>query len=91
MACRGSGVRIPSDPPQGREPRTSPEARGFSRFPRRSIGRPVVVREIPLHKGETLAELEARMHVVEHEIIVEATAEMVDRVSIHPLSKSQSK
>ena len=47
-------------------------------------GRPIVVREIPLHKGETLEELEARMHVIEHEIIVEAAAEMV---SVHPLSK----
>ncbi|KAK2459769.1 hypothetical protein APHAL10511_008201 [Amanita phalloides] len=36
-------------------------------------GEPVVVREIEMRGGETLESLEARVHAVEHEIIVEAT------------------
>jgi len=35
-------------------------------------GEPVVVREVEMRVGETLKELEERMHEVEHEVIVEA-------------------
>jgi len=39
-------------------------------------GEPLVVREIPIRQGETLEQLEARIHEVEHQIIVEG-AKMV--------------
>lgn len=34
-------------------------------------GEPLVVREVPIKQGETLEQLEARIHEVEHQIIVE--------------------
>lgn len=34
-------------------------------------GKPLVVRRVEMRKGESLQELEGRMHNVEHEIIVE--------------------
>ncbi len=37
------------------------------------MGRPVLVREIPMVAGESLEDLEQRMHEVEHDIIVEGT------------------
>jgi phosphoribosylglycinamide formyltransferase len=42
-------------------------------------GAPIVVREVPCREGESLEELETRIHQVEHEIIVEATREMLQR------------
>lgn len=41
-------------------------------IPELDAGKPVVVREIPLVEGESLEDLEGRIHVVEHEAIVEA-------------------
>ena len=36
-------------------------------------GQPILVREVEVRKGESLAELEERMHEVEHGAIVEGT------------------
>jgi phosphoribosylglycinamide formyltransferase len=41
-------------------------------------GEPIVVREIPIEKGEHLEAFEERLHKVEHEIIVEATKRILD-------------
>lgn len=43
-------------------------------------GAPVLVREVPIRKGETLEGLEERMHSVEHELIVEATRVVLKRI-----------
>lgn len=37
-------------------------------------GEPIVIREVELKKGDTLAGLEERIHAIEHVIIVNATA-----------------
>jgi phosphoribosylglycinamide formyltransferase len=42
-------------------------------------GTPVVVREIECREGESLQELEDRIHEVEHEIIVEAVSSVMQR------------
>ncbi|EGG06601.1 uncharacterized protein MELLADRAFT_29139, partial [Melampsora larici-populina 98AG31] len=44
-------------------------------------GSPVVIRKVELKKQESLAELEERMHKVEHELIVEGTREMLSRIA----------
>ena len=36
-------------------------------------GEPIVVRKVDLREGESVEELEARMHVIEHDAIVEGT------------------
>lgn len=36
-------------------------------------GQPLLVREVPFEEGDTLADIEERIHAVEHKIIVEAT------------------
>ncbi|KAI9637120.1 phosphoribosylglycinamide formyltransferase [Dioszegia hungarica] len=41
-------------------------------------GEPLVVREVEIKKGETLEELETRIHEVEHEIIVEGARIALD-------------
>jgi phosphoribosylglycinamide formyltransferase len=41
-------------------------------------GEPVVVREVPIEKGEPLEEFEQRLHKVEHQIIVEAAAKVLN-------------
>lgn len=43
-------------------------------------GAPVLVREVPIGKQDTLETLEEKMHGVEHELIVEATAVMLQRI-----------
>lgn len=43
-------------------------------------GEPLVVREIPFRQGESIEAYEKRLHEVEHEIIVEATAKVLDQV-----------
>ena len=40
-------------------------------------GAPILVRRVPIYKGESLDALETRMHSVEHEIIVEAAAKVL--------------
>ena len=41
-------------------------------------GRPLVVKEVTCIKGETLEDLEHKIHKVEHEIIVEAVREALE-------------
>jgi phosphoribosylglycinamide formyltransferase len=43
-------------------------------------GEPIVVREVEFRSGETLDELEARMHEVEHEAIVKGTGLAIVRL-----------
>lgn len=43
-------------------------------------GEPVLVREIGFVEGELLEEYETRLHKVEHEIIVQATKNVLDEV-----------
>ncbi|KAF8168460.1 phosphoribosylglycinamide formyltransferase [Crassisporium funariophilum] len=43
-------------------------------------GEPLIVREIPFVSGESIGEYEKRLHDVEHEIIVQATAKVLDEV-----------
>ena len=40
-------------------------------------GAPILVRRVPIYKGESLDALETRMHSVEHELIVEAAAKVL--------------
>lgn len=40
-------------------------------------GAPILVQEVPIHAGESLDELETRMHAVEHQLIVKATAKVL--------------
>lgn len=49
-------------------------------------GEPVVVSEISFVEGESLEEYETRLHVVEHEIIVQATRKVLDEIM--PMSVS---
>lgn len=44
-------------------------------------GEPLIVREINLVKDEPIEEFEKRLHTVEHEIIVQAAAKVLDEVS----------
>ncbi|TFK71723.1 phosphoribosylglycinamide formyltransferase [Pluteus cervinus] len=44
-------------------------------------GEPVIVREVPIEKGESIEAFEERLHKVEHEIIVQATAMVLDEVN----------
>ncbi|KAF8060846.1 phosphoribosylglycinamide formyltransferase [Lyophyllum atratum] len=44
-------------------------------------GEPLVVREVPIMKDEPIEAFEARLHEVEHEIIVEAAAKVLDEVN----------
>lgn len=41
-------------------------------------GAPVVVREVPIRKGETVEELEARIHAIEHQAIVEGVKTVLE-------------
>ncbi|KAJ7229175.1 formyl transferase [Mycena pura] len=43
-------------------------------------GEPLVVREVPIMKGESLEDFATRMHKVEWEIIVQATKQVLDEV-----------
>ena len=43
-------------------------------------GEPIVVREVPMEMGESIERFEARLHAVEHEIIVEATQRVLDEL-----------
>lgn len=42
-------------------------------------GEPIVVREVPFVAGESIEAYEARLHAVEHEIIVEATKKVLEK------------
>ncbi|KAI1369405.1 formyl transferase [Xylaria arbuscula] len=43
-------------------------------------GAPVLTQEIPIREGETLEELEQRIHGYEHELIVKATALLAEKI-----------
>ncbi|KIL62190.1 hypothetical protein M378DRAFT_81585 [Amanita muscaria Koide BX008] len=43
-------------------------------------GEPILVREVEIRKGEEIEQFEARLHAVEHEIIVAATRRVLDQV-----------
>jgi len=43
-------------------------------------GQPIIIRELPMEKGEMLEAFEERLHKVEHEIIVEAAAKVLEEV-----------
>lgn len=43
-------------------------------------GAPILTREIECKEGETLADLEQRIHSHEHELIVKATAKVVGEI-----------
>ncbi|PFH48224.1 hypothetical protein AMATHDRAFT_196963 [Amanita thiersii Skay4041] len=47
-------------------------------------GKPVVVRNVPIEKGDSLESFEERLHRVEHEIIVEATIKILNEVKPLP-------
>lgn len=49
-------------------------------------GEPIIIRQIDFVKGESIEEYETRLHLVEHEIIVEATSKVLDEVK--PLAVS---
>lgn len=42
-------------------------------------GAPVVVEEVPIHKGESVEQLEDRIHQVEHRLIVQGARKMLER------------
>lgn len=44
-------------------------------------GAPIIVRQVECRKGESLEDLTERMHLVEHQIIVEATKKMLESAS----------
>ncbi|KAF8641527.1 hypothetical protein AX16_009905 [Volvariella volvacea WC 439] len=44
-------------------------------------GEPLIVREVPIEKGEPIEAFEERLHRVEHEIIVQAAAKVLDEVA----------
>jgi len=44
------------------------------------LGEPIVVREVMMKEGESFEEFEARMHETEWQVIVEATAKVLDQV-----------
>ena len=43
-------------------------------------GEPLIVREVEIRKGQTLEQLEARIHEVEHQIIVEGAKKVLDEL-----------
>jgi folate-dependent phosphoribosylglycinamide formyltransferase PurN len=43
-------------------------------------GEPLVVREVPVKEGESLEELEARIHSIEHELIVEGARKVLEEI-----------
>lgn len=47
-------------------------------IPELDAGEPVIVREVPIREGDSLEQLEQRIHEVEHEAIVHAVRKVVD-------------
>lgn len=43
-------------------------------------GEPILTREIEVHEGEDLHQLEERIHSHEHQLLVEATAKVVGEI-----------
>lgn len=50
-------------------------------------GAPIMTREIECKEGETLADLEQRVHSHEHDLIVDATAAVVREIVAGPVEK----
>jgi phosphoribosylglycinamide formyltransferase len=50
-------------------------------------GEPLIVREVPLTKGEALDDFAKRLHTVEWEIIVQAAKQVLDQVLPIPVSR----
>jgi phosphoribosylglycinamide formyltransferase len=44
-------------------------------------GDPIMIREVECHEGDTLEDLQNRIHSHEHQLIVEATAQVVKEIS----------
>ena len=53
-------------------------------------GRPILTRKVEMVKGESVEALEARMHEVEHKLIVEATQLLVDDIKAKRTSQRSS-
>lgn len=49
-------------------------------------GEPIIIRQVDFVKGESIEEYETRLHLVEHEIIVEATSKILDEVKLLTVS-----
>lgn len=45
-------------------------------------GEPVIQREVDMRQGETLEQLEDRIHVVEHQAIVDGTKHAIERLRV---------
>jgi phosphoribosylglycinamide formyltransferase len=45
-------------------------------------GEPLVVKEVPLEKGDSLEAFEERLHGIEHEIIVQAAAMVLNEIKV---------
>lgn len=81
-----AGLTISSSPSSSVSPTTTTAAKRITKtgimihrvIPLLDAGEPVVVREIPMIEGESLEGLEDRIHVVEHEAIVEAVRVVVE-------------
>ena len=46
-------------------------------------GEPIIIRQVNFVEAESIEEYEARLHLVEHEIIVQATSKVLDEVEPH--------
>lgn len=53
-------------------------------------GEPILVREIECREGEDLHQLEERIHSHEHELIVEATAQVAQQLVAQKSKERQS-
>lgn len=47
-------------------------------IPQVDRGEPIVQRHVPIYESDTLADLESRIHAVEHELLVEGTIRMLN-------------
>lgn len=52
-------------------------------------GQPLLIREVPFEKGDSLADIEERIHKVEHQIIVEATREALQKLKQKKAASAQ--
>ena len=52
-------------------------------------GEPIVVREVVMTDGESFEDFETRMHEVEWQVIVEATAKVLDKAAVSSLHTSR--
>lgn len=52
-------------------------------------GQPLLIREVPFEQGDTLADVEERIHKVEHQIIVEATKQALEDLKLQKADSAQ--